>query len=62
MCLKRMERLLETGAKNTEVYTLNESQKMAVDEARAQIEKGQFLTVEQANKEIDEWLKSNHNF
>jgi hypothetical protein len=39
-----------------EVYRLNYDQKKAISEAREQIGNGQFLTEEQANKEIDEWL------
>jgi hypothetical protein len=55
--LDEMFRLLEIETGDIEIYTLNESQIMKVNEAREQIKKGQFLTEEQANKEIDEWLK-----
>lgn len=55
--LEEMFRLLEIETEDIEIYTLNEGQIMAVNEAREQIKKGQFLTEEQANKEIDEWLK-----
>jgi hypothetical protein len=55
--LEEMFRLLEIETGDIEIYTLNEGQIMAVNEAREQIKKGQFLTEEQANKEIDEWLK-----
>ena len=39
-----------------EVYKLSEEQKKAVNEARQQIKNGQFLTDDEANKDIDEWL------
>ena len=43
-------------AVKSDVLVLNEEQMKAVNEAQAQIENGQFLTNEQANKEIDRWL------
>lgn len=55
--LEEMFRLLEIETEDIEIYKLNEDQIMAVNEAREQIKKGQFLTEEQANREIDEWLK-----
>lgn len=36
------------------VYQLSEKQNLAIAEARAQYKKGDFLTDEQSNKEIDE--------
>lgn len=46
---------LET-TEDIEIYRLTEEQKKAIGEAREQVKNGQFLTEEQANKEIDEWL------
>ena len=40
-----------------EVYQLNEAQLSAIEEARAQFKRGEFLTNEEADKEIEEWLK-----
>ena len=40
-----------------EVYQLNEAQLSAIEEARAQFKRGEFLTNEVADKEIEEWLK-----
>ena len=40
-----------------EVYQLNEAQLSAIEEARAQFKGGEFLTNEEADKEIEEWLK-----
>ena len=42
-----------------EVYQLNDKQLVIVNQASEQIRNGQFLTEEQANKEIDEWFASN---
>ncbi len=54
--LEEAFRLLELEAEDIEIYQLNDDQKKAINEARQQIKNGQFLTEEQANKEIDEWL------
>lgn len=39
-----------------QIYKLNMEQKSAIVEAREQIKNGDYLTNEQANEEIDEWL------
>ncbi|HWV28191.1 MAG TPA: hypothetical protein VN038_01005 [Dyadobacter sp.] len=49
-------RLLGTDPDLEEPYQLNSEQKTAIDEARTQIKNGNYLTDNQANKEIDEWL------
>ena len=49
-------RLLELETSDIEIYKLSDNQKLIVEESRQQIKNGQFLTDEQANKEIDEWL------
>ena len=49
-------RLLELETEDIEMYKLNDNQRKAISEARQQINSGQFLTDEQSNKEIDEWL------
>jgi hypothetical protein len=49
-------RLFELEAKSLEIYVLSESQLDAVNEAREQIKTGKYLTSDQADKEIDEWL------
>ncbi|HEY5750876.1 MAG TPA: hypothetical protein VIU12_32660 [Chryseolinea sp.] len=54
--LEEAYRLLELETQDIEVYKLTDDQRKAIDEARQQIKKGEFLTDEQANKEIDEWL------
>ena len=55
--LEEAYRLLELETQDIEVYKLNDEQKSAVAEAREQIKNGQVLTDEQANQEIDSWLK-----
>jgi hypothetical protein len=49
-------RLLELGTEDIETYSLSDEQKGAVEEARQQIRDGKFLTNDDANREIDEWL------
>lgn len=55
--LEEAHKLLEIEIADIEVYKLNAEQINAVNEAREQIKKGRFLTNEDANREIDEWLK-----
>jgi hypothetical protein len=43
-----------------EVYQLTDNQLVIVNQASEQARNGQFLTEEQANKEIDEWFASNN--
>lgn len=55
--LEEAFRLLELETtEDIEIYRLNDEQKKAISEARQQVKNGQFLTEEEANKEIDEWL------
>lgn len=54
--LAEVYRLLELETDDVERYKLNDNQREAIKEARHQIINGQFLTDEQSNKEIDEWL------
>jgi hypothetical protein len=48
-------RLLDDGDDN-EIYRLSQKHKNAIQTAINQIENGEFLTNDQADKEIDEWL------
>ncbi len=54
--LEEAYRLLEVDIEESDVYILNDNQKEAIDEARKQITQGQYLTDEESNREIDEWL------
>ena len=55
--LEEAFRLLQLESEDLEVYMLSEDQKNAINEARQQIKNGQFLTDDEANKDIDEWLR-----
>lgn len=55
--LEEAFRLLQMESEDIEVYKLCEGQKNAANEARQQIKNGQFLTDDEANKDIDEWLR-----
>lgn len=54
--LEEASRLLEIEIEESEVYVLNDKQKEAIEEGRKNIVKGEYLTDEESNKEIDEWL------
>lgn len=43
--------------KTQNVYKLSKEQQFAISEAREQIKDARYLTSEQANQEIEEWLK-----
>ena len=47
---------LKDSLVDSETYRLSDNHKVAIDTAINQINNGDFLTSEQANKEIDEWL------
>ena len=49
-------KLLNTSFIDPEIYRLSDNHKIAIDTAISQINNGDFLTVEQSNKEINEWL------
>jgi hypothetical protein len=54
--LEEAYRLLELETQDIEVYKLTDDQRKAANEGRQQIKNGEFLTDDQANQEIDEWL------
>lgn len=54
--LEEIFRLLEMELEDIDIYKLNEGQKKAISLARVQINQGQFLSEEDADKEIDQWL------
>lgn len=55
--LEEASMLLEVELEESDVYILNDKQKAAIEEGRSQINAGEYLTDEQSNKEIEEWLK-----
>jgi hypothetical protein len=54
--LEEASRLLEVEIEESDAYILNDKQKEAIEEARKQIINGEYLTDQESNKEIDEWL------
>ena len=54
--LNEVYRLLDNQFEDTDIYLLSEGHKMAIEEAEGQIERGEYLTNEQANNEIGKWL------
>ena len=56
--LAEVNRLLEieTESEADDVIIFNETEKMKIEEARLQIKHGDFLTHDESNKEIEEWL------
>lgn len=55
--LEEAYRLLEIEGEDIEIYKLNSDQIISIKEAQSQIKNGQVLTEQQADKEINEWLK-----
>jgi len=55
--LEEMIRLIENEEADLTVYELSRQQKNTIEEAQDQYKKGETLTNEQANSEIDEWLE-----
>jgi len=49
-------KLLDDSLVDSDVYKLSDNHKIAIDKAISQIDNGNFLTNDQANKEINEWL------
>ena len=54
--LEEAYRLFEIESEDLEEYKLNNSQIQAISEAREQIKTGKYLSADQADKEIDQWL------
>lgn len=54
--IKEIKELLDFGL-DEKVYELNQSQKDRIEEARNEYKNAQTLTEEDANNEIDQWLK-----
>ncbi len=54
--LKDLIKLIDCNTEDDEMYILNSNHKNAINKAIDQIEKGDYLTNEQSNNMIDEWL------
>ena len=55
--LEEMFRLIENEEADLTVYELSAAQKRTIEEAQDQYKKGETLTDEKANSEIDKWLE-----
>ncbi|MGE5394881.1 MAG: hypothetical protein ACM3P1_09055 [Candidatus Saccharibacteria bacterium] len=53
--LEAIRTIIETKSETT-IYKTTPEQRKRIKEGRAQIKKGEFLTNEQVEKEIDQWL------
>lgn len=56
LILEETYRILQMGTETSDVYKLSEDQLSAIEIARKQVEKGEFLTNEQSDQEIDKWF------
>lgn len=54
--LNDIYKLLDDSMDDSEIMMLSENHKNAIEVAKRQIEKGEYLTNEQANQEMDKWL------
>ena len=56
--LHEVYRLLEIENDDIEIYKLSDEQRAAIALAQQQIKNGEFVTNQEADNEIEEWLKS----
>jgi hypothetical protein len=56
--LHEVYRLLEIENEDIEVYKLSDEQRMAISISQQQIKNREFITNQEADNEIEEWLKS----
>lgn len=54
--LREVYKILDDSFEDTDVYMLSENHKIAIETAKCQIDNGEYLTNDQANKEIGKWL------
>lgn len=54
--LEEMYRLIANEEADIDVYELSEEQIKAVEEGQLEYKNGEFLTEDQAEKDINEWL------
>jgi predicted transcriptional regulator len=55
--LEEVYRKLEVSTQEVDMIMLTDDQKTQIDKGIRDIEEGRFLTTDEANREIDEWLK-----
>lgn len=56
--LHEVYRLLEIENEDIEIYKLSDEQRLAIVLSQQQIKNGEFVTNQEADNEIEEWLKS----
>jgi hypothetical protein len=56
--LNEVNRLIEIETSDIEVYKFNDEQKAAITEAQTQIKNGEFLTDEEATKNINSFFSN----
>jgi predicted house-cleaning noncanonical NTP pyrophosphatase (MazG superfamily) len=54
--LEEVYRLLEMEQNDTAIFYFNDEQKKQIDTAQKQVQKGQYFSNLEADKEIDQWL------
>ena len=55
--LEEVSRLLEFEENSGHIYNLNVEQQRLIDKSFEEIERGEYFTDEDVQKETDEWLK-----
>ena len=55
--LEEVYRILEVGTQEADFVVLSEEQKESINQGLKDIEEGRYLSNEEANREIAEWLK-----
>lgn len=55
--LEEIYRILEVGEIEIDMVLLSEDQKKMIDQGLKDLEEGRILSNEEANRQIDEWLK-----
>lgn len=56
LLLEELSWLIDAKGFESGVYHFTEEEREAIEEAQLDYAKGEFLTNEEANKEVDEWL------
>lgn len=56
LLLEEISRLIEVEYNESGIYCFTEDESRAIEEARESYTKGDFLSNEEANNEVDEWL------
>ena len=55
--LEEVYRILEVGFEEVDMIVLTNQQKESIDQGIKDIEEGKYLSNEEANSEIEKWLK-----